>query len=222
MPNYNMRMPNRNKQNKVYLNKMPNSSPITQKSINSVPLIMLTNNKSLNNLIRTMHIRLLQEASLRKDGHKYDEVGILMELVEPYNCIKVYGEVNPGTGISSIDPKSSDFVNYIGKHTKNQLLFMHNHPNNSCFSYGDLYNFIVTDEIFTITAVGNSHGVHSMWKKRDFNSSVASKYLYETIQRLRLSYPNENIKKINSYAALQVISNADKINIGYRYSESRK
>lgn len=222
MPNYNMRMPNRNKQNEVYLNKMPNSSPITQKSINSVPLIMLTNNKSLNNLIRTMHIRLLQEASLRKDGHKYDEVGILMELVEPYNYIIVYGEVNPSTGISSINPRSNDFTSYVGKHTKNQLLFMHNHPNNSCFSYGDIYNFITTDVIGILTAIGNSHGVYSIWKKEKFNSKVALKYLQATVENISLRYPNKKDREIKHDAVILVIRNMDKINIGYRYSENRK
>ena len=47
MPNYNMRMPNRNKQNKVYLNKMPNSSPIQLCLFSFISVFNITYNISI-------------------------------------------------------------------------------------------------------------------------------------------------------------------------------
>lgn len=202
---YDMRIAHRDNRDEEYLKKLPNATRITRNIINNVPLVRLTENEKINDEIRQNHMRVLEESLLRRDGHKYDEVGILMELIEPYGHKIVYGEVNETTGISSIDPNEEQFTKYIALHSENQLLFMHNHPNNSQFSYGDIFNFIATEEIKIITAIGNGHGIYSMWKKNGFNKDVAL----------------SRIKSINRRSALQDILKAD-VGLGFRYTNSRK
>lgn len=216
---YDMRLKSRETRDTEALRKMPNSIKIMRKTINNVPCVEVTNSKVLNEMIRETHMQLLQKAALRTDGHRFDEVGILMELVEPYDYEIIAGKVDQLTGISSVDPKDTRFKKYLALHSNNQLLFMHNHPNNSTFSYGDLYNFIITDEIKAITAIGNLHGIHLMWKKAEFNKNKACQYI-DFLVKSR-DNASSNTAKIKNDIVTEVIRNALKINIGYRYTESR-
>lgn len=218
---YDMRLVNREARDKAALSKMPNSSKITVKSIQNVPCVTLTNSKELNNLIRDTHMKLLEKSMLRTDGHRYDEMGILMELIKPYGYEVIPGKVNPTTGISSVDPTDIRFIKYLASHSDNQLLFMHNHPNNSGFSYGDLHNFIMTDEIKAITAVGNTHGVHLMWKNKEFDKDKALKYFNLVLRRRCYANVKSSIHDIKSSVLREVMKNISKIGIGYRYTESR-
>lgn len=217
---YEMRITKGNNDDE-YLNKMIRASKITSKTINSIPCVELTSDNSLNNLIRITHMKLLEASMLRHDEHRYDEVGILMELVEPYQYEVYFGKVDEKTGISSIKSNDSRFLAYIAKHSKEQLMFMHNHPNNSCFSYGDLCNFILTDEIKIITAVGNSHGVHSMCKDKNFNKNETIKYLKIATSKINLKDNTEDIGKKRDRIVLDIIKNISKLGIKYRYSESK-
>ena len=45
------------------------------------------------------------------------------------------------------------------------LIFMHNHPNNSCFSERDFFNFVSEDKMFLATAVCNNGNIHIMKKE---------------------------------------------------------
>ena len=216
---YDMRLKSRESRDVEDLRKMPNSIKIMRKTINNVPCVEVTNSKVLNELIRDTHMQLLQKAALRTDGHRYDEIGILMELVEPYGYETITGQVNPVTGVSSVDPMDERFVKYLALHSNNQLLFMHNHPNNSNFSYGDLYNFIITDEIKVITAIGNLHGIYSMWKEAEFDKNRAFQYMNSLLKSK--NHMSSDIAKIKHDVATELIKNASKINIGYRYTESR-
>lgn len=219
--NYEMKLANRNNKDDEYLNNLYNAYKITPKVIQNVPCVALTQNNEFNNMLRITHMKLLEKAMLRTDGHKYDEMGILMELIEPYDYKIFSGMVNKTTGISSVDPTDVRFLSYLAQHSDNQLLFMHNHPNNSCFSYGDLYNLIMTDEIKVVTAVGNSHGIYSMWKQSGFDKSRASQYLNSVLRRKSSVNVKSSIDKIKHDVATEVIKNASKIDIGYRYTESR-
>lgn len=216
---YDMRLKSRESRDVEDLRKMPNSIKIMRKTINNVPCVEVTNSKVLNELIRDTHMQLLQKAALRTDGHRFDEVGILMELVEPYGYETIPGKVDPVTGISSVDPKDTRFKKYLTLHSNNQLLFMHNHPNNSNFSYGDLSNFIMTDEIKAITAIGNLHGIHLMWKEDGFNKNRARQYIDFLVKSRNNA--SSSMVKIKHDIATEIIRNASKINMGYRYTESR-
>lgn len=192
---------------------------ITNSAIESVPCARITQNNSLNLLIRRHHQSILELSRSRKDGHKYDEVGYLLELVEPYNNSKpIYGYYE-NDKISHIKVnKNEEYMNIVANTNANQLLFMHNHPNNSSLSYGDISNLIYTESLYGVTAVCNNGSLYVAYKTERYN--------YENMLKLFLKFENnikdkENKDRLRRNMLTTLINNSNKYNIIFHYSKRR-
>lgn len=183
--NYNMKIAKNNYAKKMLkVNPVNGHIPITIEAIHSVPCTQITNNKALNELIRSEHMHILELARTRKDGYRHDEVGFLFELVEPYKSSDPFwGRYDKQKGVSTIPVlKNLDYHKFINEHSTGQLLFLHNHPNNSELSFGDIASLITTNQIRGITAVCNNGHVYCAVKNENFNKNY--KCLLEKIMKI--------------------------------------
>ena len=207
--------------NKHYADSI-NGYEIDASSIQRVPCIQITQDRALNNLIKTIHQKLLYETLMRNDGHKFDEVGCLLELIEPYrNTDMIFGYYNKNTNTSSINAHNNkEYTDYMDTHLAKQLIFMHTHPNNSGLSYGDIYNLIVNDKLYAVTAVCNNGGVYAVYKNDKFNTTDLKNKIRKFNLTNRKIDEQERIK-IENKIVKRLMAEQDKYGIIFKYSIRR-
>lgn len=196
--NYNMKIAKSNYAKKMLeVNNVNGNIAITIEAIQSVPCIQITDDKALNELIRREHMRILELARARKDGYRHDEVGVLLELEEPYNRSELFwGKYNKQKGVSSIPVLTDEnYYKFIKEHSTEQLLFMHNHPNNTELSFGDIGNLIATNQTRGITAVCNNGHVYCAVKNINFKNNYA--YLYTKIMEIKNKRFDNRLEECN-------------------------
>lgn len=219
---YHMHIAKKNlAKDKEYANKI-GGCIITNNAIESVPCARITQNNSLNLLIRRHHQNILELSRSRKDGHKYDEVGYLLKIVEPYNSSEpVYGYYNTNKKISTIEVNSNaNYLNLIISSHKNQLIFMHNHPNNSSLSFADVANLIRREQLFAVTAIGNIGSIHVAYKSTAYNEVETKHGLITLVNSMRNKDERyKNIMKMNFLKSL--MNNQDFYGIYFKYSKRR-
>ena len=111
--------------------------------------------KILNNRLLELHKYLL---GVSKSKNKSQEVGILWDIISN-NYVLLIGSEN------SIDMYSDDKARYLLNNTICcSLVFLHNHPKCSSFSYKDFDTFCSTSNILAMTAVCNDGRIHIMKK----------------------------------------------------------
>ena len=77
---------------------------------------------------------------------------------------------------------------------KNSLIFLHNHPRNSCFSEIDLYSFMTADPIYMISVIGNNGRQFFLIKMEDYDKEKALKYYNEIYERIEGSTVKEFLR----------------------------
>lgn len=219
---YNMHIAKRNlAKDKEYADKI-GGCIITNSAIESVPCARITQNNSLNLLIRRHHQNILELSRSRKDGHKYDEVGYLLEIIEPYNSSEpIYGFYNANKKISTIRATyNANYLNFITSHSKEQLIFMHNHPNNSPLSFDDIINLIKRRQLFAVTAIGNTGSIHMAYKSANYNEVEMTLRLFNLTNNINdKDEKYKNIAQMNFLKSL--INNQDFYGIYFKYSKRR-
>ncbi|MDC7278655.1 hypothetical protein NXH64_03970 [Butyrivibrio fibrisolvens] len=63
---------------------------------------------------------------------------------------------------------------------KNSLIFLHNHPQNTCFSEVDLRSFMTADAIYMMSVIGNNGRIFFLIKTDDYDKA-ASLVFYEKL-----------------------------------------
>lgn len=153
-----------------------------------------------NNRLYELHRYLLRYSMSKNESC---EVGILWNIIsDEYIVIK--GTEN---GISLRgDSKANNWLEYS---YKNSLVFLHNHPRNSIFSFMDLQSFCDYETIVAMTAVCNDGRIHMMRKETDFNSGAVNLMYSNAL--------NHSKSGIN-----EIIKNASKLGLLYRCSVSHR
>lgn len=219
---YNMRIGNRNiNKDKEYADRI-HGTIITPASIQRVPCMQITENNALNHLIQEQHRRILELSKNRIDGYKYDEVGYLIELVEPYRTSEpIYGCYDEDRNTSRIDANNSrEYRYFVDGHSKEQLLFMHNHPNNLGLSYVDIRTLILTRTLFGVTAVGNDGDVYFAYKGKNYKYEIMRKEIIQFNTSIHKMEVNKQIVKCMELLR-ELKMNQDKYNLYFKYSKRR-
>lgn len=121
-------------------------------------------------------INLLQKEVLceSKKNNNSNEVGILLYLLD-WTYVVVYGNE---TGISlRKNDKAKQLLLTAPRHS---LVFLHNHPKNSCFSERDIETFLTADAIMMMSVVCNNGRQYFLKKDSDFDKNFALLF-YEKI-----------------------------------------
>lgn len=138
--------------------------PVNLKTIINLPLPNLFLEKDINIALREVCKELLNDAMTREDGYRHGEIGYLLRVNNDSTIdilYKAYGDY--------IHIPLSNMTDYWEVINSNrdfdpELLFVHNHPNNDGFSFGDFSMIVNTFEIRTIIAVGNRGNFYFMRK----------------------------------------------------------
>lgn len=77
---------------------------------------------------------------------------------------------------------------------KNSLLFLHNHPRNTCFSEIDLSSFMTADPIYMISVIGNNGRQYYLIKNEEFDKGKALQYYDELFENFEGSSVKEFLR----------------------------
>lgn len=167
---------------------------ITTETINRIPckrIVVGRWSQSYNEYIQYLIKKVLYTSMVRKD-EPGNEVGILARIDGKYELNPIYGHLI--NGYPTIDTLSDiDYMNVITHGEINKFIFVHNHPNNSVLSIGDIRNFMPVHVLNAVVAVGNNGVIH-------YISKVSTEYsYYEYVMRLYnryiISHYNEEVEE---------------------------
>lgn len=117
-------------------------------------------NKKISNILNTLRISCLERA---RDRNNSAEVGVVLN-TETLEYAFIYGTYK------RVSLKnSSEAGRILRTSNKNTVVMIHNHPNNSILSKGDLDKFISYDSLYAIEAIGNLGDTYLVYKQQNFN-----------------------------------------------------
>lgn len=177
-----------------------NVTLITDAVIDRITKTEIFEDNVLDNKLYNLHRKLLWYA---KENNGSREVGILWNYITDDYTIAV------GTDSSINMNESPKMIEMMLKSYNNSLIFMHNHPKNSTFSYRDLMSFCDYAPILAMTAVCNDGRIHVMKKESNFDA-----------RNIKIEY-NKYVRSGNR-GVPEVIRNASRLGIIYRCSVPRR
>lgn len=183
------------------LRDIENYTEITRKSIESVKctrIITEEGSEKYNKYIQNLARRVLKESATRTDGHKHDEVGILARLDGTFVSEPIYGYWDEKLLTSVIDINNENYIKAIDSNLgRTDIIFVHNHPNNSILSYSDIANLLYTFSIRAVIAVGNNGDINYALK-----TSRDNKYYWNLYQLIYKRIRSGSISTEMAYSKL--------------------
>lgn len=150
-------------------------TPITNETISRIAVASLfDNDTSKNERLYELHQILLTYA-MQKNRHR--EVGLLWNLLND-SYILIKGSEN---GISLRENREASLL--LNTPYDNSLVFLHNHPKNSIFSFMDLHSFCSYPSLAAITAICNDGRIHLLRKEINFNPDTVRIAYNEFLQK---------------------------------------
>lgn len=149
---------------------------ITDVAINKVPCIEIPGfTKEQNLVLQQKHQELLQ---ISKDKNNSNEVLNILSNELDKDVITLGSEagVNPS--------KNPEAVALMRRSQANGVIWIHNHPKTSTFSYGDIGSFLLQDQIKAITIVTNTGEIHALSKLDNFDFDG----IYDIIESIKEKY----------------------------------
>lgn len=187
---------------------------IQQRNIDSIRRVNFINDANVNIRLQLLCKDVLTMSMNRADGFKYDEVGILVSILGKYKSNPMWGY----NGI--IDISNPEYQEAIITNEKNSLAFIHNHPDNSIISYGDLINLITTDSIKIVIAVANNGNIsyaHRMYADDGFYIK-----LYRNIQNKIHSKAKSEVARCRNEIYKKILNNPEKYGLSIKKSRRKK
>lgn len=182
---------------------------IKQSDIDKVPCAKIFDNK-LNVEIQKSCKRVLYKAMIRKD-YKNDEMAEIIDING-----KIVGTMYGYNG--KIDTSNEEYYEALLNKPELSLIIIHNHPNNSRLSFGDIHSFLFDREILGVIAVSNNGNVYYCYKT--CNEHNFYRNLGYSMINLRLK--NKHIKNIESILENKLIQNSTKYKLKFGKSNRRK
>lgn len=132
-------------------------------------------NHVLNNDIRELTLAVLREQA---SNNRCREVVGIYQTID--RSIKFF----QSNKINSIDVVKSGAADYILEHPANQLISLHNHPNNQYFSVGDVGVWVKYSQFIDSYIVTNDCRYQACLKKLYINNSINAWSLYRRYQMI--------------------------------------
>lgn len=158
----------------------------------------------------------------RIDSYPYGEVGILASLNMDKNIYTPKEDASLKEGIVFYGnyykikvSEDSRYINAVANAKGRNLIFMHNHPSGSSFSYEDIHTFVNEKAIQIITAIGNNGRIYVISKGLFYDNRKVNSFLLEEIKRLSKKYPNRKPKFYQSVATRNLLKRAEEFGFDY-------
>lgn len=212
---YKMRIANRCKLSKN------GTYAFSEDNINNIPYIDIFIESDINNKLTDSCKNVLRRSLSSKNKYRYGEQGLLISTLDNsifYEMAGTYEQVLT----------DSIYNNIIQSRQTKDLIFIHNHPNNSIFSASDIRHLYNDVSLIGIIAVGNRHNVHVILNNGDCSHIekcfLKCKIRYTKKNNTQLSkLSGREIKRIEDDAVPYILSNPSIFNIEYiKYNRSRR
>lgn len=199
MNNFSMRIANRAPKSKN------GCYPFSEESIKNIPDIDIFIEDEINNKIKLACQDVLRRSMHTSNKYRYGEMGILISTLDNSIYERFNGEYN------TIHTDNTRYNDIVYSRNKSDLIFIHNHPNNSSFSASDLINLSSYTSILGVVAVGNRHNLFLVIKDNEKLASKIGKHII--IEGARLAKQNnfnESIKYYRDIVAQDILNNRSK------------
>lgn len=154
---------------------------ITDIAIEKVPYVQVPGlAKTDNEVLRAEHQRLLRLAKTENDSN---EVSIILCQARGRNAVVFGDEVSVNAGGS---PEAMGIFRVAGK---GEIMYLHNHPTTSNFSFTDIATFLRESQIGVLSVVTNQGTVYVLCKSQQYSFKRAVS-LFNTIA---LQYKNKTL-----------------------------
>lgn len=193
---------------------------VTQKSIDSVPVPNTFIDSEVNEKIAYYAKEVLRKAMSNKD-FAYNEVGILFSILNDEIEETYLGEL----GKIRID--GTNFVDIVSSRVLRDLIFIHNHPNNSCFSGNDIIGLCSCPSLVAVVAIGNTSNMYILLKTRNGASKTGDYIVNKAEEMLNRdikagvvntkSEINRRRKKYRDQLAREILNNHSEQELDRKY-----
>lgn len=187
---------------------------IKDETIQQIPCIHIFQENNINRKFQHYLKKVLTLSKDRLDRHMHGEVGILIDkgdLLSDTNPIKatMYGEYH--SVVTNVD-----YQNAVANALGSTLAFIHNHPNNSSFSYMDIKTFTNTASISTIVAVGNAGKIFVINKTSQYDCKGILSFMDNTAIKFAQKDNNRyDFKAYQDAAATELLKNYKQYGMEY-------
>lgn len=213
---YNMRIAKRKDKNGCFT--------FTQRSIDNIPEIDIFADSRINKIITDGCKEVLRRSMDINNPYRYGEQGLLISTVDvdsKGNKLPHIHECFDGEYHNLI--AGSKYGNIVAQRPIKDLIFIHNHPNNSSFSAEDLKSLTNVKSIIAIIAVGNRHNVFILINntKSSIVPNYIDKHMMEYQKKNGIVISRKKRKAIADSAARYILDNYAKFKLDY-YKLRRK
>ena len=153
MKSYNMKIANMAPMNKN------GCYPFSEMNIGNIPDITIFIEENINKKIKLGCQDVLRRSMNSSNKYRYGEMGLLISTLDNGVALRLRGTYH------NVSVNNIDYVNIVNKRKTKDLIFIHNHPNNSTFSYNDVVNLTSTETLRAVIAVGNRHNLFIVTKE---------------------------------------------------------
>lgn len=154
------------------------------------------------------------EHSMKRKEFKYGETGYVIRSDFKLISIPVDGNYD---GVKLVQGALVQALNSKYGIQYGCLICVHNHPNNTSFSFNDIKNFLSFDTISAIAVVGNTHNVYILRKRIEKDDHFDYRAVKEKMNNYlikKLLEGSSHSKAIHAIAKY-VENNADKCNLEF-------
>lgn len=221
MTNYDMRVGER-------IDKKPMDKngcyPFTQKSIDNIPNINIFTDTNINNEIIKGCKEVLHRSMDKRNPYRYGEQGLLISIMDMDcngNRLPHIHEVFNGEYHKIRTDER--YRNIVTNRPIKDLIFIHNHPNNSSFSAEDLKSLTSRKSMLAVVAIGNRHNIFVVinYSQRFMVNNFIMNYMREYQKKNGIVINKVRRKNIEDEAARQILNSYDKFQLDY-YKFRRK
>lgn len=189
-------------------------------NINNIPYIDIFIEPEINHKLTNGCKNVLSRSLSSRNQYRFGEQGLLISTLDN----SIFYEMQGTYESVFVDTK---YNSYIQNRQTVDLIFIHNHPNNSNFSAADIRHLYTDNSLLGIIAVGNRHSIHIILSNG--NCSNIENY----ISNYKINYAKKNnldlgklskkeIKRIEDSAVPYILNNTNKFNIEYYKYNRRK
>lgn len=209
-----------NKLNMRIANRAPKTKngvyPFSEQNINNIPYLDIFIEDNINELITQGCKDVLYKSMSSKNKYRYGEFGLLVSTIDmdrKHNAIEHIYEFIPGV-YNKIYLNNRYRKILLERHRLiDDIVFIHNHPNNSTFSGSDLIQLAKYNALKSIIAVGNRHNIFVATKIGDVSNM--KNFIYDFIKNNSSTNNEDEEKFLKDKAASIILKTPDKYNIAY-------
>lgn len=188
--------------------------PFSEESINNLPDIKAFTNDGVNKAILEGCKNVLYRSMKYSNKYRYGEMGLLISvghlIFNNDNRLRIYELFN---GEYNRVNTSIKYYNIINNRGTKDLIFIHNHPNNSSFSGGDIMRLTEVNNLRAIVAVGNRHNLYILID--DKKNKTALNYIKQYVVYRTTETGVKDDFKYENEAAKIILSNPSRYGLIY-------